>query len=73
VKNFFAAKDIGEAQRRLDRLMQEEVAATAAKILEVVQGQAQNMKKFIDGAQRYSASNPPCFEPGRFSRLKKIN
>ena len=33
VKNSFAVKDIKEARQRLDRLVQEEVATTAAQIL----------------------------------------
>jgi hypothetical protein len=33
VKNFFGVKDINEARQRLDRLIQEEVATTAAQIL----------------------------------------
>jgi hypothetical protein len=38
VKNFFAVKDIKAARQRLDQLMQEEVATTAAQILEAVHG-----------------------------------
>ena len=55
VKNFFGVQDINEARQRLDRLIQEEVAATAAQILEVVH-------EIKNGAQMYSPCNPLSFE-----------
>jgi hypothetical protein len=55
IKTFFTTKDIKGARQRLDRLRQEEGVANTAQILEVVMahtsGQAENMKKSIDGTQ----------------------
>jgi hypothetical protein len=65
VKNFFAVKDIKEAQQRLDRLIQGEAAATAAQILEVIRGQARAKNTTflqVDGALTRSACNAPSFE-----------
>jgi hypothetical protein len=65
VKNFFAVKDIKEAHQRLDRLMQGEVAATAAQILEVIRGQGRAKDTTfpqVDGALTYLTCNPPSFE-----------
>jgi len=68
VKNFFAVKDLKEAQQRLDRLIQGEAAATAAQILEVVirgQARAKDLNTTflqVDGALTHSTCNPPSFE-----------
>jgi hypothetical protein len=64
VKNFFGVKDIKEARRRLDRLLQEQVATTTAHIHEIVHGHAEIMKKLMDGdgEQRHMDSNSPSIE-----------
>ena len=48
VKNYFAVKDIKAARQRLDQLIHEELATTAAKLLEVIHGDVTDMK-FMDG------------------------
>jgi hypothetical protein len=53
VRNFFGVKDIKKARQRLDRLIQEEVVANTAHILEVV---------VKNGAGMHSACNLPSFE-----------
>jgi len=60
VKNFFGVKDINEARQRLDRLIQEEVATTAAQILG---GVDRLERKILGGERTRSAWTPPLNNP----------
>jgi hypothetical protein len=69
VKNFFGVKDIKEARQRLDRLVQEEVATTAAQILG---GVDRIERKLLGGKRTRSAWTPPLSHPFLF-RWRIIN
>ena len=51
VKRRFGEKDVEAILQRLDRLTQDEARITAAEILKVVHGLAQNMNVIMDGKQ----------------------
>ena len=56
VKRRFGEKDVEAILQRLDRLTQDEARITAAEILKVVHGLAQNMNVIMDGKQTFSDS-----------------
>jgi len=62
VKMVFREKDVEAVLQRLDRLTQDEARTTAAQILSVVYGLAQNMSVIMDGEQTRLASNPAPIE-----------
>jgi hypothetical protein len=62
VKMVFREKDVEAVLQRLDRLTQDEARTTAAQILSVVYGLAQNMNVIMDGEQTCLASNPATIE-----------
>ncbi len=72
VKKVFGEKDVDAVLQRLDRLTQDEARTTAAQILSVVYGLAQNMSVIMDGEQTRLASNPA---PNEYvlSRRKSID
>jgi hypothetical protein len=69
VKNFFGVKDINEARQRVDRLIQEEVATTAAQILG---GVDRVERKLLGGERTGLAWTPPLNHPF-LSRWRGIN
>jgi hypothetical protein len=60
-KNYFAVKDIKTARQRLDQLINEELATTAAKLLEAIHGDVGDFQ-FMDGEQTQSACDPPSID-----------
>ena len=60
-KNFFGVKDIKEARQRLDRLLQEQAATTAAQIHDIAHGHAEIMKS-MDSEQRHPVSSSQSIE-----------
>jgi hypothetical protein len=69
VKNFSGVKDIKEARQRLDRLVQEEVATTAAQILG---GVDRLERKLLGGERMHSGWTPPLDHPF-LSRWRSID
>jgi hypothetical protein len=60
-KNYFAVKDIKTARHRLDQLINEELATTAAKLLEAIHGDIEDFQ-FMDGEQTRSTCDPPSID-----------
>jgi hypothetical protein len=58
LKKVFGEKDVEAVLQRLDRLTQDEARMTAAQILSVVYGLAQNMSVIMDGEQTRLAFYP---------------
>jgi hypothetical protein len=56
IKKQFGEKDVEAILERLGRLTQDEAKTTAAEILKVIHGLAQNMNVIMDGKQQLSCS-----------------